>query len=296
MKYHPSKPRRLRSRICAALAALLAPSGLRAQVPDSPPVAKADPVVARLVEAHNRERTKAGLPPLILEARLEEAARAHARDMADRDVMSHEGGDGSTPSQRVVRAGYHYASTGENVARGYRDVATVMQSWMDSPPHKKNVLGDFTEIGVARVEAGDGVPYWCADFGKPLPKFDPATASADLIGRINAERVAAKLPGLSEDPKLTRAARSVAGDLASKKGQGVPPSRIEGIDESRYEEIASFFATGNPDAESVVKMFVESPDYKARILGKYAKAGIGYATAEDGTPHWCLIFANPARK
>ena len=84
---------------------------------------------------------------------------------------------------------------------GYRDVADVMQGWMDSPPHKKNILGDFTEIGVARVVRQGRKPYWCADFGKPMPKFDPATAVEDLVKRINEERAAGKLPALDGRPE-----------------------------------------------------------------------------------------------
>src|SRR3954463_15008383 len=89
-------------------------SAVSARGQDAPQV---DPIVAELVAAHNRERAEAKLPPLALEPKLEAAAQAHARDMAEHEMMSHEGSDGSTPAERVKKAGYHYQKTGENVAK-----------------------------------------------------------------------------------------------------------------------------------------------------------------------------------
>jgi len=278
----------------ALLGTIAAMLGAQEPAPTPPGPARADPVVQRLVEAHNQERAREKLPPLKLEARLEEAARAHARDMADRQVMSHDGGDGSTPTQRIVRAGYHFLRTGENVAAGYRDVPAVIQGWMDSPPHRKNVLGEFTEIGVARVEGKDGKLYWCADFAKPMPRLDPAVAGSDLLKRINAERAATKLPALAVDDRLARAAASAATGLAKAKGKGGTPSAFDGLDQKSYRELAMTTSVGQPDADALVKGLMENPDYKARLLGNYARAGLGYATDDDGIPYWCVILALPA--
>jgi uncharacterized protein YkwD len=286
-----------RLRAAIASAALWLPAVLLAQAPStSPAPAKADPIVAQLVEAHNQERARAGLPPLKLESRLQDAAKLHARDMAEHEFMAHEGTDKSTPQQRVVNAGYRYLGTGENVAKGYREVKEVMQSWMESPPHKKNILGDYTEIGVAMATGEDGKPYWCADFGKPMPKFDPASAVADLVKRINDERTAAKLPALTTDSKLAKVAQERAAGLAEKKSLGGSTGGFEGIDQKLYQDLALSTAGGNPDAESMVKALKDRPDTKSQILGKFARIGAGYATAEDGTPYWCLILANPARR
>jgi uncharacterized protein YkwD len=264
--------------------------------PPSQDPAQSDPVLAQLVEAHNKERAKENLPPLKLEAKLSDAALAHAKDMANRQEMGHEGSDGSTPSQRVVRAGYHYLATGENVARGYEDVAGVMQGWMESPPHRKNILGDYSEIGVARVEGKDGKPYWCAEYGKPIPNLNPAEAASNLVKRINEARSAAGLGTLSVDPRLARAAEAVAADLAKNKGKRTSPSAFEQIDGKLYRELAMTTSGGQPDAEVLVKSLMDNPDYKAQLLGKYSRIGVGYATAEDGIPHWCVILGLPSNR
>ena len=140
--------------------------------PEPKPEAESGPEmaerVASVVEAHSRERKAAGLPPVRASARLQAAAQAHARDMAEHEKMNHKGSDGSTPFRRMERQGYRYRRAGENIAYGQRDAEGVMKVWMNSPPHKKNILGGFSQIGVGYATAEDGTPYWCVTFGFPL--------------------------------------------------------------------------------------------------------------------------------
>ncbi len=279
-----------------AIGLRLVPLVLASTVATAQEPAPVDPVIAALVEAHNVERAGEKLPPLKLAPLLEVAARGHAKDMADRELMTHDGADGSTPSQRIARAGYHFLTVGENVAKWYPDVPAVMKGWMDSPPHKKNILGDFTEIGLARVDGKDGKPYWCADFGKPIPKYEPAEAEADLLKRLNQQRADAKLPAMAIDPNLARSAREQAGILAKSKGQGGTPLSFDGVDEKKFRELAMTTAVGQPDAEAVVKTFLDSPGHREKLLGKFSRVGIGYATAEDGVPSWCVILASPVNR
>jgi uncharacterized protein YkwD len=121
----------------------------------------------RIVEAHNKIRTEAKLKKLTLSKKLTVAAQAHAEDMAARRKMTHTGGDGSSSSERVKSQGYRYFRTGENVAAGYYPVDRVMKGWMDSPLHKRNILGGFSEIGVGCAVDEDGKRYWCVTFGLP---------------------------------------------------------------------------------------------------------------------------------
>ena len=39
--------------------------------------------------------------------------------------------------------------------------------WMNSRPHRANVLGPFTIAGAGQATAGDGTTYWCVDFDTP---------------------------------------------------------------------------------------------------------------------------------
>jgi uncharacterized protein YkwD len=122
---------------------------------------------AELVEAHNRIRTEAKLKKLTPNRKLTAAAQAHAEDMAARRKMTHTGKDGSSPSQRIKARGYRYFRTGENVAFGQFTVDRVMKGWMDSPGHKRNLLGGFSDIGVGCAVDEAGKRYWCVTFGLP---------------------------------------------------------------------------------------------------------------------------------
>jgi uncharacterized protein YkwD len=131
------------------------------------PVAEPAGFSAELVEEHNRIRAEAKLSSLSPSRRLQEAAGDHARDMADRRKMSHRGSDGSTPSSRILAKGYRMRRCGENVAFGPRTVEAVMKGWMNSPTHKDNILGNFSQIGAAYATARDGTAFWCVTFGLP---------------------------------------------------------------------------------------------------------------------------------
>jgi uncharacterized protein YkwD len=149
-------------------------SGSSLRRDDRPPV-PATPITpeeleelrAQIVEAHNQIRTEAKLKKLTVNRKLTAAAQAHAEDMAARRKMSHTGGDGSSSSERVKARGYRYFRTGENVAAGHLSVDKVMKGWMDSPAHKRNILGGFSEIGVGCAVGEDGKRYWCVTFGLP---------------------------------------------------------------------------------------------------------------------------------
>jgi uncharacterized protein YkwD len=180
----PNNPdmRRSTTRRIAMVAALASATAAASCVaprsqPEPPPrpgprgerVAPLDPseLVEQVVEAHNARRAKAGLSPLVVNPELKAAAMEHARDMAERRKMSHKGGDGSSPFERMKRQGYTFRAAAENVAYGFDDVESVMLGWLRSPGHRRNILGNFSEIGVGRAIARDGVSYWCVTFGTP---------------------------------------------------------------------------------------------------------------------------------
>ena len=108
--------------------------------------------------------------PLRWNAQLAAAAAMHAEDMARGNFFSHTGRDGSSPAQRVERAGYRYRRTGENIAGGQLQPEAAVAGWIKSPPHCANLMnGAFTEMGVAyavNAKSEMGV-YWAQEFGTP---------------------------------------------------------------------------------------------------------------------------------
>lgn len=92
---------------------------------------------------------------------LAKAAYDHSVDMNTQDYFSHTGLDGRDPGQRITTAGYHWSSWGENIAQGYSTEQLVMNAWLSSEGHCKNIMnGGFNDMGVGR----DG-NYWTQDFG-----------------------------------------------------------------------------------------------------------------------------------
>ncbi|MEU4090657.1 sigma-70 family RNA polymerase sigma factor [Streptomyces aureus] len=124
--------------------------------------------VAQVVALVNKERAAAGCGPVTEDPQLEDAAQAHSDDMAARDFFEHTNPDGADPGQRITAAGYHWSTYGENIAMGQQTPAAVMNSWMNSPGHRANILNcSFKNIGVG-VHKGSGGPWWTQDFGAKL--------------------------------------------------------------------------------------------------------------------------------
>lgn len=96
----------------------------------------------------NRERQENDLPPVAGDPALSAVAQNYAEDMARRNFFSHTSPDGQDLFERLTAAGVPYRRTAENIAWGFRDAGTLVGRWMDSPGHRKNILGNFTKIGV----------------------------------------------------------------------------------------------------------------------------------------------------
>ena len=108
---------------------------------------------ARARDLVNAYRKTQGLKPLTLNTELTNAAKAHARDLAKWDRISHYGSDGSNPWDRVKRAGYNAKVAAENVGTGQVTFDEVLKGWQESPGHNRNLLmGDVDHLGIALVQ------------------------------------------------------------------------------------------------------------------------------------------------
>ena len=106
----------------------------------------------------NGFRRANGLKPMHANASLTSLAKMHASDMARRQSMDHAGFFES----RATRG-----AAGENVAYGCADTSCVMQQWIDSGPHRANLLRpDFTRYGLGSAVAASGQRYWALVLGR----------------------------------------------------------------------------------------------------------------------------------
>ena len=107
--------------------------------------------VLRLI---NEQRVSLGLPALLEQHALTQAARRHAEDMAAHQSSSHIGSDGSSPGDRMQQEGYAGLACGEATSLGRTTPAeVVIEGWMRSLPHRAILLDpQATEAGVGYAD------------------------------------------------------------------------------------------------------------------------------------------------
>lgn len=143
---NPDKP--------AALATAAAPASLNKTI------------ILKLVNDVRRKGCQCGetyyypAPELLWSDQLEEAALQHSNDMNRKKYFAHIAPDGSNAGARIDRTGYPWKTYGENIAEGYLTESEVVEGWLKSPGHCKNIMSPkFKEMGVAHT--GD---YWVQVF------------------------------------------------------------------------------------------------------------------------------------
>lgn len=101
------------------------------------------------------------VPEVAWDDQLESAAEKHSKDMYKHNFLSHNGSDGSKFSDRITKAGFIWNRCGENIAQGYETEQQVVEGWLKSPDHCKNIMSrEFRFMGVARIGT-----FWTQDFG-----------------------------------------------------------------------------------------------------------------------------------
>ncbi len=129
-----------------------------------------------LVERINADRAQHGLPPLVAEARLSQAAQAHSDDMATHDFVGHVGSDGRGYWQRVTDTGYQGLMIGEVITAGQASTDGAFDAWLHSDPHHAILLtADLTQMGVGHAER-QGTRYghyWTVVVARPAPSYVP---------------------------------------------------------------------------------------------------------------------------
>ncbi|WP_078549668.1 CAP domain-containing protein [Litchfieldia alkalitelluris] len=114
-----------------------------------------------VVTLTNNERVKHGLQPLKIDLKVSEVARLKSSDMKNNGYFSHTSPTYGSPFDMMKQFGVQYRAAGENIAKGQRSPQEVVNAWMNSEGHRKNILSsNFTHIGVGHVEGN----YWTQMF------------------------------------------------------------------------------------------------------------------------------------
>jgi uncharacterized protein YkwD len=127
----------------------------------------------------NRERTRHGLPRLKQNKSLLLASNWQAKDMLDHTYFDHARPDGPAFADRILRFGYASTASGytigENIAWASSPIASprsIVRMWMNSPPHRKNILTrDFRDQAIGALWSDGQANGAYADSGGPFVIF-----------------------------------------------------------------------------------------------------------------------------
>lgn len=182
----------------------------------------------------NARRARHRLAPLRYDQCLDRAAERHARDMVRRRYFAHSSQRGRTPAQRARAAGYVPRRgrwrIGENLAWGAGERASAraaVRGWLNSPPHRANLLGGgFRDVGVAVVR---GAPVKGAG-GRNAPTATFVVEFGDRDGPGCGVRPAKRGGGRSRKAGRRKAAGRRA---AAEHGRGRAPGRARAVRRAR---------------------------------------------------------------
>lgn len=120
--------------------------------------AKKDSYQQEVVDLINKERKAAGLSPLQNSSTIEKAAYQRAKEIER--VFSHTRPNGTSCFTVLDENNIAYRAAGENIAYGQSTPKAVMDAWMNSEGHRKNILSSsFGKVGIGYYVV-NGVPYW----------------------------------------------------------------------------------------------------------------------------------------
>lgn len=202
----------IRASAAALLVLTLALVGVLVSQPAPAHAAEADTIYALV----NQSRADAGLAPLQRNPAIDAVAVNWANQMAASNKMSHNP-DFSTQ----IPSGWN--SAGENVAQGQSSGSDVHIAWMNSAGHRANILGDYTDVGIAFISAS-GTTWGVEVFGRyadhvgwaPAPAAPAAApAPAEPAAPAVVEPTPAATPPATPAPVATPAPAPSASALAS---------------------------------------------------------------------------------
>jgi hypothetical protein len=210
------------------------------------------PQAEQLFALANQTRAAQGLGTLKWDPALAAAALKHCQRMAVEGPISHRYAGELDLSERAGQAGAHFRLIEENIAVG-PSAANIHTGWMNSPPHRANLLSpNIDRVGIAVVGRGELI-FAVADYSGAVPVLTPAQVEANF-----AEMLRAKGLIILKDPSQARAYCASSGRL---KGLDVPGFLM------RWQ---------NSDVTQM------PPDLAAKVAsGQYRQAAVGSCPAQD---------------
>jgi uncharacterized protein YkwD len=227
--------------------------------------------VSELLTSTNQQRNANSVAGLSLNTRLNSAAQAKANDMVARDYWSHNTPDGQEPWVFFDAAGYTYHKAGENLAYGFSNAANTVTGWMNSPPHRENLLDPaFVDVGFGFANSPNFVgtgpeTVVVAEYGEPrtvaaapvaptpppsaparVPSPVPVPAPAPLPANTSSQQDGSPADSASSSGNETANQKTAAPNSSQPTSTipSTPVSRAEVLSGGRRWVIATASLTG----------------------------------------------------
>lgn len=130
------------------------------EVPVAPQAKQIEIEIMELINAH---RINHGLNPLLDHNTVKAVAYTHTDYMVEVNNVSH---DNFFQRKQSLQDNADANIVSENVAYGFNSAASVVNAWLNSPSHKENIEGDFTDFDVSAEQNNEGKWYFTNIFIK----------------------------------------------------------------------------------------------------------------------------------
>ena len=130
------------------------------EVPVAPEAKQIEIEIMELINAH---RILEGLNPLNDHRTVKAVAYTHTDYMIEVDNVSH---DNFFQRKQSLQANASAAVVSENVAYGLSNAESVVGAWLNSPSHRENIEGNFTDFDISAEQNSEGKWYFTNIFIK----------------------------------------------------------------------------------------------------------------------------------
>jgi len=263
----------MRRQVAIAIAAVAVVGGIAASMSvaesslaaTTTAAASSTPTIAqqtqRVFDDTNEVRAEAGTTPLVRNSSLDKVAMDWAKQQSDNGAMSHN------PNYSTqIPSGWSHA--GENVAAGYT-YTQVVPAWKASAEHYKNLVGDYTDLGIGEYTGADGRTYWVQEFAKyASTKVPPKQTPTNAPSASPSTPAATPTPSSSPtSAKPTPSPTSTAGGYPAEPA--APAGTVIPLKSPSFEGSSSGWTTSSAS--------LDGPNTSARG-GRYALVASGGQT------------------
>ena len=124
---------------------------------------QAKQIEIEILELINQYRIEQGLNALGNHNTVKAVAYTHTDYMVETEQVNHD----NFPERRLsLQQNADARLVSENVAYGYTSAQSVVTAWLNSPGHKANIEGDFTDFDISAEQNEEGKWYYTNMFIK----------------------------------------------------------------------------------------------------------------------------------